>query len=164
MAFFDDLSNKVTKLGKDVSQKTKSFTGSVQLNSQINEQKKNQSRLFEELGRMAYQNEEIRTRSEFAELAGMIQNAENTIKELEVQLSVTKGEVQCKNCGSFVPSDNAFCPKCGTKVEVPVAPQQPVQDGAPQADASNGAVCVKCGAPLSADSAFCTNCGTPVNQ
>lgn len=163
MAFFDDLSNKVTKLGKDVSQKTKSFTGSVQLNSQINEQKKNQSRLFEELGRMVYQNEEIRTRPEFAELAGMIQNAENTIKELEVQLSVTKGEVQCKNCGNFVPSDNTFCPNCGTKVEVPVAPQQP-QDGAPQAGASNGAVCVKCGAPLAADSAFCTNCGTPVNQ
>lgn len=192
MAFFDDLSSKATKLGKSVSQKAKSMTDSVQLSSQLNDQKKNLGKLFEELGKMAYQNEEVCSRAEFANVVEMIKNSEKTIKDLEQQISIAKGQVQCKNCGTFVPNGNAFCQNCGAKIEVPVAPQpqqqyqqpaqpqQPMQsqqsaqpqggfDWKPVENDSDGgekasAVCSGCGKPLSPDSAFCTNCGQPVNK
>lgn len=33
----------------------------------------------------------------------------------------------CPNCGNQVPDGQAFCSNCGTKMQAPVAPQQPVQ-------------------------------------
>lgn len=157
MAFFDDLSKKVTKLGQDASQKTKSFTDGMKINGQISDQKKELSKMYEDLGRMLYAEESVRSMDKCSQIVTMIENGEKTLEELEKQLAVTKGEVACKNCGTFVPAGNAFCPSCGTKVEFPV----------PEANANgqDGSMkCTNCGSALDGGSAFCTNCGTPVNK
>ena len=39
-------------------------------------------------------------------------------KEAEEKVNELKGEVVCKGCGSQIKSGSAFCPNCGTKVEV----------------------------------------------
>lgn len=164
MAFLDDLSKKVTKLGQDVSQKTKNVTDSMKINSQINDQKKNLSKMYEDLGRMAFSKEVIRSDAQCGNMISMIEAAEKTLRDLEQQLSVAKGEVQCKNCGSFVPMENAFCPQCGAKI---VAPQTQYQSQGQQAGGQSGqssTICTNCGQPVSSDSAFCTNCGTPVQK
>jgi len=50
----------------------------------------------------------------------------------------------CSSCGSELLAGDAFCRKCGVKVERPTA-------------------CPKCGAPLKADDAFCRKCGTTIS-
>lgn len=50
----------------------------------------------------------------------------------------------CMNCGRKLPSVAVFCPKCGTKVEVPTCPA--------------------CGTEVEADADFCLHCGTRLNE
>jgi ribosomal protein L40E len=50
----------------------------------------------------------------------------------------------CPSCGAALRSDDAFCRKCGTRLEP--------------------AACASCGANLSPDDAFCRKCGTPVSR
>lgn len=147
MAFFDDLSKKVTKLGQDVSNKTQNITDGVKINNQINEQRKNLGRLYEQLGRAAVQIEAVRTDAGCAQLVEQIQACENNLKELEKQKAMNKGSVQCKQCGAFVEAGNAFCSTCGAKME----------------QAASG-TCSNCGQPVAEGVAFCTNCGTPVQK
>lgn len=51
----------------------------------------------------------------------------------------------CRNCGTPLGADQAFCPNCGT----PKAPPRPT-------------VCSNCGAPLAEGQAFCAKCGQKV--
>lgn len=155
MAFFDDLSKTVSKLGQDVSQKTQNLTDGVKLNSQISDQRKSLARLYEDLGRAAIKEESLRSNADCAKFIGMIEEGEAKLKDLERQLSINKGEIQCKNCQTFVPAGTAFCQNCGTKVEVPV--QEQAVNQAP-------AFCTNCGKPLEQGAGFCTNCGTPVKK
>lgn len=57
----------------------------------------------------------------------------------------------CPNCKAEIPENSKFCTKCGTKIEVAVAPE-PVTEEAPK--------CIKCGAELKMGAKFCTKCGT----
>ncbi len=116
MAFFDDLSRTVTKLGQDVSQKTQTFTDGVKISSQINDQKKSLSKLYEDLGRIAIEDSAFCATERAQRFVAMIQEGEARLKDLERQQSVNKGEVQCENCKAFVPAGNAFCQNCGAPV------------------------------------------------
>ena len=155
MAFFDDLSKTVSKLGQDVSQKTQNLTDGVKLNSQISDQRKSLARLYEDLGRAAINEEALRSNPDCLKFIEMIREGEAKLKDLEQQLSINKGEIQCKNCNTFVPAGTAFCQNCGTKVEPPAAAQNPNP---------GPAFCTNCGKPLEQGAGFCTNCGNPVNR
>lgn len=50
----------------------------------------------------------------------------------------------CMNCGRELPPEAGFCPKCGTKVEVPICP--------------------KCGKIVDLDDDFCPFCGARINS
>lgn len=172
MAFFDDLSKKVTKLGQDVSNKTQNFTDGMKINNQINEQRNNLSRLYEQLGHAAVQIEAVRTDAGCAQLVEQIRVVETNLKELEKQKAMNKGAVQCKQCGAFVEAGNAFCSSCGAKME-PQQQENP-QSGQTQQQGYNwqpanqeqpaSGTCPKCGQPVAEGMAFCTNCGTPVQK
>lgn len=173
MAFFDDLSKKVTKLGQDVSNKTQNFTDGMKINNQINEQRNNLSRLFEQLGHAAVQLEAVRTDAGCAQLVEQIRATENHLKELEKQKAMNKGNVQCKQCGAFVEAGNAFCSSCGAKMEQPQPAQANAQSGQTQQqfdwqpanqEQPVSGTCSKCGQPVAEGMAFCTNCGTPVQK
>lgn len=155
MAFFDDLSKTVTKLGQDVTQKTQTFTDGVKISSQINDQKKSLAKLYEDLGRVAYQDADFCEKEQAQKFVSMIREGEARLKDLERQQSVNKGEVQCKSCHAFVPAGTAFCQNCGTRLEG-FAQENATQQQAPVMRCSN------CGKEMEAGAAFCTNCGTPV--
>jgi hypothetical protein len=50
----------------------------------------------------------------------------------------------CPSCGAPLRADDAFCPKCGTRIASPT--------------------CSSCGASLLTDDAFCRKCGAPVSR
>lgn len=116
MAFFDDLSKTVTKLGQDVSQKTQTFTDGVKISNQISEQKKHLATLYEELGRIAIKDEALCAKAEVQNLPAMINAGEEKLRELERQQSLNKGEGHCKNCNASLSEGAAFCTQCGTPV------------------------------------------------
>lgn len=53
----------------------------------------------------------------------------------------------CPNCGKQHDDSVMFCNACGTKIEVPAAPQQPTK------------FCNVCGKQLPANAGFCDGCG-----
>lgn len=194
MAFFDDFKKTVAEIGQGVSQKTQSFTDSVKINSQISDQKKELSRLYEDLGRKVMKEEAVKANDNYKQLLELIERGEQALKNLEEQLNLAKGAVPCKNCGTFVPSGNAFCQNCGAKVEVVTPPpvqteqqysqpqnqnvqtpqnydgqpanSQPITDTAAGGTTAEqvSAFCTNCGQKLDGGVAFCTNCGVPVKK
>jgi ribosomal protein L40E len=61
---------------------------------------------------------------------------------LSATVAVPTAGPTCASCGAPLKSDDAFCRKCGAKVEAHA--------------------CSACGAELAPDDAFCRKCGTPI--
>lgn len=119
MALLDNFTKAATKFGQDVSNKTKSMTETVRLNSMISDQKAMISKRYEELGRMVVKEEAVRAKAECRGVLDAIEAAEQQLRNLEQQLTLAKGAVQCANCGAAVPAGNAFCQNCGAKMAQP---------------------------------------------
>lgn len=69
----------------------------------------------------------------------------------------------CRKCGTEIPDDSAFCPKCGAATEAEVSSKEVITESAehnehPQEESMMCAVCAK---PLTARWEKCPNCKTP---
>ena len=120
MGFFDDLGKSLDDIGNSVVDATKDLgkkaqeVGDVtklQYDKKMKEQKL--SKAFETMGRMFYQdNCDTIENESFTEIKELI----SEINDLNDQIMTIKGAMPCKNCGTLVKSGNAFCGKCGAKV------------------------------------------------
>lgn len=119
MAFFDNLSEMISEKGKGAAEAAKKVAEIANLKGKISgvetEIKKNYRKIGEAYYE-AYKSAEVTC--EFEEYVQAIRDAKKTIEELSAKLNELKGEVKCKGCGSHIKTDNAFCPNCGTKVEI----------------------------------------------
>lgn len=119
MAFFENLSEIISGKGKEAADAAKKMAEIANLKGKISgvetEIKKNYRKIGEAYYE-AYKAAEVTC--EFEEYVQAIRDAKKTIEELNFKLNELKGELVCKGCGSQIKADNAFCPKCGTKVEV----------------------------------------------
>lgn len=119
MAFFDNLSEMISGKGKEAAEAAKKVAEIANLKGKINgvetEIKKNYRKIGEAYYE-AYKAAEVTC--EFEEYVQAIRDAKKTVEELTFRLNELKGELECKGCGSQIKAGSAFCPKCGTKVEV----------------------------------------------
>lgn len=119
MAFFDNLSEMISGKGKEAAEAAKKVAEIANLKGKISgvetEIKKNYRKIGEAYYE-AYKAAEVTC--EFEEYVQAIRDAKKTVEELTFKLNELKGELECKGCGSQIKAGNAFCPKCGTKVEV----------------------------------------------
>ena len=119
MAFFENLSEMISGKGKEAADAAKKVAEIANLKGKISgietEIKKNYRKIGEAYFE-AYKSAEVTC--EFEEYVQAIRDAKKTIEELNFKLNELKGELVCKGCGSQIKSGSAFCPKCGTKVEV----------------------------------------------
>ena len=119
MAFFDNLSEIISGKGKEAAEAAKKVAEIANLKGKISgvetEIKKNYRKIGEAYYE-AYKAAEVTC--EFEEYVQAIRDAKKTVEELTYKLNELKGEVECKGCGSQIKAGHAFCPKCGTKVEV----------------------------------------------
>ena len=119
MAFFDNLSEMISGKGKEAAEAAKKVAEIANLKGKISgvetEIKKNYRKIGEAYYE-AYKAAEVTC--EFEEYVQAIRDAKKTVEELTYKLNELKGELECKGCGSQIKAGNAFCPKCGTKVEV----------------------------------------------
>lgn len=119
MDFFDNLSEMISSKGKEAKEVAKKVAEIANLKGKISgletEVKKNYRKIGEAYYE-AYKAAEVTC--EFEEYVQAIRDAKKSIEELNFKLNELKGDLECKGCGSQIKAGSAFCPNCGTKVEV----------------------------------------------
>lgn len=119
MDFFDNLSEMISSKGKEAKEVAKKVAEIANLKGKISgletEVKKNYRKIGEAYYE-AYKASEVTC--EFEEYVQAIRDAKKSIEELTFKLNQLKGDLECKGCGSQIKAGSAFCPNCGTKVEV----------------------------------------------
>jgi len=73
------------------------------------------------------------------------------VAQMATPVEAVAGEIVCTNCGNVNPAGTKFCGGCGTKLEIPEVPAEPVKR-----------FCTGCGAELKDGLKFCGECGTRV--
>ena len=146
MAFFEQLSKKLTDAGQNVAQQTKNLSEIARLSGVISEKEKSISQLYTTLGQLYFEQhkEDPEALSQVASIQALLAE----IAEHKVTIKKLKGITQCPNCGGDVAADAVFCNHCGTRVAAEPAP-------APQ-----NRVCPSCQTENGPENKFCNHCGT----
>ena len=111
MAFFTDMKRSLTETGKQVAQKTKELSDTVQLKTQLSREKEALNRQYAQIEAANEADEEAYT-AEFT----LIRESLKTIDELQDKLSTLEGFIHCPECGAKIEKTSAFCSKCGAKI------------------------------------------------
>ena len=156
MAFFDQLSSKLSQTSQSAVQKTKDMAEVVRLNSQISERERRTEQLYREIGKRYYEQCAGRNEELFREQVAELQSIEAEIREMRTAVQRLKGSKPCPACGAEQAAGALFCSVCGAKMpqEEPDSPTL----------ATGGPTCPACGAVMPEGTAFCTNCGTKLEQ
>lgn len=119
MAFFDNLSEKLSGKGKEAADAAKKVAEIANLKSRINSMETEIKKNYRKIGEAyyeAYKSSEVTC--EFEEYVQAIRDAKRTVEEYQRKVNELKGDVECKGCGASIKAGSSFCPNCGTKVEV----------------------------------------------
>lgn len=150
MAFFDQLSQKLTQTSQDAVKKTKDMAEVVRLNSAITEETKKIEAGYREIGKLYYEQCADRDDPIFQAHVAEIKQSETLIREMKETISQLKGIRTCPSCGCDLPAGALFCNACGAKM--------------PEPPRAAGPVCPTCGAPVTPGTVFCTNCGAKMPE
>lgn len=151
MAFFDNLSEKMSQMG----QKTKDFTEINRLKGLISDEERGISKLTAQIGEMYLKLHQDDPEEGLAELVASIKAAREKIDGYQGQIKGLRGVKKCPGCGAEVDPGVQFCTACGAAMPQP-AP------AAPAAPAANTVTCAACGAQVAEGSKFCKACGAPM--
>ncbi|MBQ9990983.1 MAG: zinc ribbon domain-containing protein [Lachnospiraceae bacterium] len=118
MSFFENISETLTSKGKEAAEAAKKVAEVANLKGQINgiktEIKKNYMKIGEAYYE-AYKDSDVVC--EFEENVQSIRDAKRAVEELEKKIRDIRGDIKCPQCESLIPSDCAYCPRCGAKQE-----------------------------------------------
>lgn len=154
MAFFDDLSRKLTSVSQTAVQKTKDVADIAKINSEISDLQRTANNLYYEIGKLYVAKHAASCESDFVGMIGSVLDAENKISERRQRIQDIKGVIRCEKCGAELPSGAAFCSSCGASI-----PKNTVA-----VDHTDMEKCANCGAMVQKGMRFCTVCGKPMNQ
>lgn len=148
MAFFDDISKKLSQASQNAVGKTKDSADIFKLKNEISEEERKVVALYNEIGRlyasMHYEDYE----PAFNDLMLRLKESVKAIELRQAQIQNIKNVTTCSNCGAEISRDSTFCSVCGNKKADRVDMVTPR--------------CASCGNPIEAGSKFCTFCGTPI--
>lgn len=152
MAFFDELSKKISQTSQDVMKKTKDTAEVMKINGIISEEEKGINKLYQQIGMRYCELHPDSAEEALANLVDEVKSAKARVEEYSEQVNKLKGIVKCSQCGANVQYGAPFCSSCGTRMGAEVAATQKAVVG----------YCLTCGAGILEGMAFCTSCGTPV--
>jgi hypothetical protein len=157
MAFFEQVSQKLTQTSQEAVKKTKDMAEIVKLNSAITEEQKKMDSVYCQIGKTYYKNFADKEDEMFQDYIAEISRSEAALLEMKEALRRLKGLQACPSCGNEQPIGQVFCSACGAKL-----PEKPVEPVPSQEE--DTVVCNACGAVLQKGAAFCTSCGAKVEQ
>ena len=172
MAFFDDISKKITDVSQTTIQKGKGMAETAKYNSLISDEEKKIAAIYGQIGKLYAEVHGEAPEESFVEYINLLKDSKSKVEEYQNKITELRGVTKCPLCGADVANGTLFCVSCGTKVATPVVPPvtpvvTPVIPVAtPVTPVNNVAVeasfCAECGAAIPAGCRFCTSCGTPV--
>ena len=116
MAFFTDMKRSLTEAGKQVAQKTKEVSDTVQLKTQISREKEAVNRQYAQIGKKVFEAANTADEEAYSAEFALIRESLKTIDELQDKLSTLEGFIHCPECGAKIEKTSAFCSKCGAKI------------------------------------------------
>lgn len=160
MDFFDNLRDKITATGKDVSDKARETAAVAKLKTQISLEENKLKGIYADLGKAYYENPEDENIEAYKDSIAAVREV---IAGYESELAGLKGLKRCSNCGAVMAKEVLFCSKCGARNEIHEEPEQAEED-APAEEAPRRKVCPVCEAEVTDDMAFCEVCGTKLDD
>ena len=155
MAFFDDLSKKLTQAGQTAMQKTREVTDIARLNGMIADEERVMNNCYNQIGKIYVSLHSSDYEEAFAEHCKRVDDAERKIQEYRQQIETTKNAGRCAKCGSEITNGAAFCSVCGASV----------QKGEQRTEEKSAIrYCAACGAVSNEDMRFCALCGKPTTS
>lgn len=119
--FFGDLGKSITKATQQAVDKTSIFFESTKISAQISSEQKEIEKLYQNIGEAVYRQIKAGTLTPGEDIraaAEEIKGHETQINVFKKNLADVKGMKICPNCREVIPSDVAFCPKCGAPTPV----------------------------------------------
>ena len=156
MAFFDDLTSRLTKAGNTAVQKTQEAAEVAKINGQISNEEKHIHNLYTTLGTLYFQKYGTNPDSELESTCKEILQAQENIAMMRNQILEIRSQIICPSCGSPVEKGTAFCSYCGQRI-MPATPQNNWNE-----EITTVKQC-SCGATLTPNQKFCAKCGQKVN-
>ena len=116
MAFFTDMKRSLTETGKQVAQKTRELSDTVQLKTQLSREKEALNRQYAQIGKKVFEAADAADEETYTAEFALIRESLKTIDELQDKLSTLEGFIHCPECGAKIEKSAAFCSKCGAKI------------------------------------------------
>ena len=151
MAFFDDISKKLSQVSQNAVGKTKDTADIFKLKNEISEEERKIVALYNEIGRLYASLHYEDFEPSFANLMASLKESVAAIELRQAQIQNIRNVTTCSNCGAEIARESMFCSACGAQKEARVEVSSPLR-------------CASCGKPLENGSKFCTYCGTPVQD
>lgn len=130
MSFFDDVINTTKSAAATAGKKTDEVVKITKLKTKKSQINGDIKAHFEKLGQMSYEmkKSEKADAAAFEAVVAEIDALYDKLAEIEVMLDDLRQIVTCTACGAKTKNDNSFCPKCGTKLPVKAAEEEPAED------------------------------------
>jgi len=137
MDFFEKLGETISTKSKDVAKKAKEVAEVVSLNAKISTQEDIINKTYAEIGQKYYEKNKQDSFHEFGAEFDTINHAMEEIERLKDEIQTIKNTKICPKCKEEVPTDSAFCSKCGAQFEVESeAPQETPEEEVSKEDIS----------------------------
>ena len=121
MELFYKLGDTIVSVSKDATQKAKDLSELARIRMEMRAKKDYINKLYLEIGKSYYELHKNDENRDFEEHMQLIQEAQDSLEELNKQSGQIKGTVRCAQCGQDMPLEADFCSKCGSRLEKPQA-------------------------------------------
>ncbi|WP_297955797.1 zinc ribbon domain-containing protein [uncultured Ruminococcus sp.] len=125
MGFVESVKDIAGKFGesvergaKTVSNSSKKFAEKTKMKREIARVQSDINTDYIELGKVLFEKIADDPDSEYASIAADIKEKSANLEELKALLMTLEDKITCSNCGAHIRKDQAYCDKCGTKVEI----------------------------------------------
>lgn len=143
MQFVEKIGETFNRTRKDVLQ----LVDVTQIKKRIEEEKKNQQKIFAQLGELFYRQVKENPPEQYRESVDEIFSYEERIQEYEDRLEELTRKKNCSYCGAELVDGALFCSQCGKKV---------TQERAKR--------CPLCGGKIEEGDMFCAGCGKKIEK
>lgn len=151
MAFFDNLSKRVSETTAKAMQKAQELSEISRINSLISEEEKKINATYYQIGKLYVSVHGSDGEENFSGMVAAVLEGEQKINDYRRQIQNIKGIQRCEKCGAEVARGVAFCSSCG-------APMPKVENPLPD----DVIRCENCGTMVKRGMRFCTSCGKPM--